>query len=57
MLQLTTVAVPLVAESWERAPGGTRPVVNQRIEVGSSAKLELERVYDLAPAAHAGEGP
>jgi hypothetical protein len=38
-------------ETWERVPDGSRLIVNVRLEGGPGPKLELKRIYDLAPAA------
>ena len=38
-------------ETWERVPDGSRLIVNVRLEGGVGPKLELKRIYDLAPAA------
>jgi hypothetical protein len=40
-----------VVETWERVPDGSRLIVNVRLEGGVGPKLELKRIYDLAPAA------
>ena len=40
-----------VVETWERVPDGSRLIVNVRLEGGAGPKLELKRIYDLAPAA------
>ena len=38
-------------ETWERVPDGSRLIVTVRLEGGPGGKLELKRIYDLAPAA------
>jgi hypothetical protein len=38
-----------VVETWERIPDGSRLIVNVRLEGGPGGKLELKRIYDLAP--------
>jgi hypothetical protein len=38
-------------ETWERVPDGSRLIVNVRLEGGPGPRLELKRIYDLAPAA------
>jgi hypothetical protein len=38
-------------ETWERVPDGSRLIVSVRLEGGPGPKLELKRIYDLAPAA------
>jgi len=40
-----------VVETWERVPDGSRLIVNVRLEGGVGPKLELKRIYELAPAA------
>ena len=40
-----------MVETWERVPDGSRLIVNVRLEGGPGGKLELKRIYDLAPAA------
>jgi hypothetical protein len=43
-------------EIWERVPDGSRLIVTVRLEGGVGPKLELKRIYDLAPAAAEGPG-
>jgi len=43
-------------ETWERVPDGSRLIVTVRLEGGVGPKLELKRIYDLAPAAAEGPG-
>jgi hypothetical protein len=43
-------------ETWERVPDGSRLIVTVRLEGGVGPKLELKRIYDLAPAAPEGPG-
>jgi hypothetical protein len=38
-------------ETWERVPDGSRLIVSVRLEGGLGPRLELKRIYDLAPAA------
>jgi hypothetical protein len=38
-----------VVETWERIPDVSRLIVNVKLEGGPGGKLELKRVYDLAP--------
>ncbi len=45
-----------VVETWERVPDGSRLIVNVRLEGGPGGKLELKRIYELAPAAAEGPG-
>lgn len=42
-------------ETWERVPDGSRLIVNVRLEGGFGPRIELKRIYDLAPAT--GESP
>jgi hypothetical protein len=43
-------------ETWERVPDGSRLIVSVRLEGGVGPRLELKRIYDLAPAAAEGPG-
>jgi hypothetical protein len=43
-------------ETWERVPDGSRLIVTLRLEGGVGPRLELKRIYDLAPAAAEGPG-
>ena len=45
-----------VVETWERVPDGSRLIVNVRLAGGPGGKLELKRIYDLAPSAADGPG-
>jgi hypothetical protein len=38
-------------ETWERVPDGSRLIVSVRLEGGPGPRLELKRIYDLAPPA------
>jgi hypothetical protein len=51
LVETKRVHGPSTVETWERVPDGTRLIVIVRLDGGLGPKLELKRVYDLAPRA------